>query len=214
MFVARHAVIRLHFAHARAEVTVHSLSSIHRLVPATTATGGRELTIGVMNEELEHLLDVQDGVATSGQILACLNRWAFEKELRTGSLQRMWQGIYCRGEPTDALRLAGVGSVVRHHRRRLSRHGRRDCSASIPRSPPICMCSIRRDCQLRSVDGLVVHRRGGCAAERGRRQAGDLPGLDGGRGRTQSAASPGIGDAWMPRCAAAPATASNCGGRR
>ncbi|MCW2687597.1 MAG: hypothetical protein JWR37_2487 [Mycobacterium sp.] len=42
-----------------------------------------------MNAQLEYLLDAQKGVATSGQILSCLSRWAFEKELQSGSLERI-----------------------------------------------------------------------------------------------------------------------------
>ena len=61
-----------------------------------------------MNAELERLLDEQMGVATSRQILAIMNRRAFEAELNFGSLERIWQGIYCQGEPDDALRLRGL----------------------------------------------------------------------------------------------------------
>ena len=194
VFVARRAVFRLHFAHARAEVAVHSSSSIHRLVPTTTAAGGWALTIGVMNAELEHLLDMQNGVATSAQILACLNRWAFEKELRIGSLHRMWQGIYCRGEPTDALRLRGLdlscGTAV------AVCLGTAAAMYGFDTEEPADLHVLNPPgCQLRSADGLVVHRRDWCAAERGRRQAGHGSGVDGGRGRPQSAASARIGDA-------------------
>ena len=61
-----------------------------------------------MRAELEQLLDNQLGVATSGQILTVLTRRAFEAELKSGSLERIWQGIYCRGEPDDTVRLRGL----------------------------------------------------------------------------------------------------------
>ena len=113
-----------------------------------------------MNEELERLLDVQDGVATSGQILACLNRWAFDQELRTGSLQRMWQGIYCRGEPTDGLRLRGLdlscGTTV------AVCLGTAAALFGFDTEEPADLHVLNPPRgQLRSVDGLVVHRRGG-----------------------------------------------------
>ncbi len=134
--------------------------SIHRLVIRPYRGGGRALTIGAMNAELEHLLDVQNGVATSGQILACLNRWAFGKELRTGSLQRMWQGIYCRGEPTDVLRLRGLDlscgtpvAVCLGTAAALYGFDTEEPADLHVLNPP--------GGQLRSVDGLVVHRRDG-----------------------------------------------------
>jgi hypothetical protein len=61
-----------------------------------------------MNTELDRLFNRQGGVATSGQILTHLTRKGFEAELKTGSLERIWQGVYCRGEPTDELRLQGL----------------------------------------------------------------------------------------------------------
>ncbi|MET0994504.1 MAG: type IV toxin-antitoxin system AbiEi family antitoxin domain-containing protein, partial [Mycobacterium sp.] len=69
-----------------------------------------------MNSELDRLFDEQGGVATSAQILASLTRHAFDTAVDTGSLERLWQGIYCRGEPDDQLRLRGLdlssGAVV------------------------------------------------------------------------------------------------------
>ena len=61
-----------------------------------------------MNTDLAQLFDDQHGVATSGQILALISRRAFAAELKTGALQRIWQGIYCRGEQDDSLRLCGL----------------------------------------------------------------------------------------------------------
>lgn len=113
-----------------------------------------------MDDDLERLFDSQRGVATCGQILARMSRSAFDRAVNIGVLERMWQGIYCRGEPTDTLRLRGLdlssGTVV-----------------------PICLGTAAAAYgfdtertadlhvlnppahQLRSVDGLVVHRRDG-----------------------------------------------------
>ncbi|MCT7368116.1 hypothetical protein [Mycolicibacterium llatzerense] len=122
-----------------------------------------------MNADLEALLDAQNGVATSGQILTLQSRREFNDDLRTGALQRIWQGIYSRGVPDDWTRLRGLdlsaGAVV-----------------------PICLGTAAalygfdtenpKDLhvlnpphhQLRNADGLVVHRRDGApmAEVRGR----------------------------------------------
>jgi hypothetical protein len=110
--------------------------------------------------ELDQLFDSQRGVATSGQILQHLTRRGFEAELRTGNLERIWQGIYCCGEPTDELRLRGL-----------------DLSCGI--AVPVCLGTAAAmygfdteepadlhvlsppGSRLRSTDGLVVHRRDG-----------------------------------------------------
>jgi hypothetical protein len=111
-----------------------------------------------MNPEIEKLFDTQGGVATSGQMLARMTRRQFDNAVNCGVLERIWQGIYCRGEPTEELRLRGLdlssGSTV-----------------------PVCLGTAAalygfdtentRDLhvlnppggQLRGSDGLVVHRR-------------------------------------------------------
>ena len=111
-----------------------------------------------MNADLKALLECQGSVATSGQILDLQSRREFNEDLRTGALQRIWQGVYCRGEPDDWTRLRGLdlsaGAVV-----------------------PVCLGTAAalygfdtenpKDLhvlnpphhQLRNADGLVVHRR-------------------------------------------------------
>jgi hypothetical protein len=113
-----------------------------------------------MNADLEALLEAQGAVATSGQILNLQSRRSFNTDLRTGALQRIWQGIYCHGEPDDWVRLRGLdlaaGTLV-----------------------PVCLGTAAslygfdtenpKDLhvlnppqhQLRNADGLVVHRREG-----------------------------------------------------
>lgn len=113
-----------------------------------------------MADELNRLLDAQGGVATSAQILTHLTRRQLEAEVNTGALERMWQGIYCRGEPTDELRLRGLDLAC---------------------GKPVAVClgtaaalfgfdtEETRDlhvldppgCALRNADGLVVHYRDG-----------------------------------------------------
>ena len=61
-----------------------------------------------MNDELRALFDAQHGVVTTGQILNHVPRRRFEKLVETGALERLWQGIYCLGEPDDEIRLRGL----------------------------------------------------------------------------------------------------------
>jgi hypothetical protein len=65
-------------------------------------------TIPGVNAELGRLLDQQGGVATSAQALAHLTRRGLEIDLKCGVLQKVWYGVYGRGEITDALRLRGL----------------------------------------------------------------------------------------------------------
>jgi hypothetical protein len=113
-----------------------------------------------MNRDLNSLLDSQGGVATSGQILKILTRRGLEAELETGDLERIWQGIYCRGEPTDELRLRGLDL---------------SCGSAVPaclgtaaalhgfdtEEPSDLHVLSPAGSRLRSADGLVVHRRDG-----------------------------------------------------
>jgi hypothetical protein len=113
-----------------------------------------------MNPELAELFYNQGGVATSGQILARTTRRRFAAAVNCGVLERMWQGIYCLGEPTDELRLRGL-----------------DLSSG--KSVPVCLGTAAAmygfdtedtvdlhvlnpaGGQLHSADGLAVHRRDG-----------------------------------------------------
>lgn len=113
-----------------------------------------------MHAEIEQLLAGRQGVATSGQILSIISRRAFDAELKSGSLERIWQGIYCSGEPDDLLRLKGLDlscgtKVAVCLGTAAAMHG---FDTEEPRDlhvldPP--------GCHLRSADGLVVHRRDG-----------------------------------------------------
>jgi hypothetical protein len=113
-----------------------------------------------MDPELEEIFAKQGGVATSGQILARLTRRRFEAAVNCGVLERMWQGIYCRGEPTDELRLRGLdlssGSTVPVCLGTAAAMYGFDTEETVDLhvlNPP--------GGQLRNADGLVVHRRDG-----------------------------------------------------
>jgi hypothetical protein len=116
--------------------------------------------MAVMNDDLVRLFDDQGGVATSGQILAHLSRRRFEAAVNTGVLERMWHGIYCRGEPTDDLRLRGLDlscgkpvAVCLGTAAALYGFDTEEPEALHVLDPP--------GCALRSADGLEVHRRDG-----------------------------------------------------
>lgn len=113
-----------------------------------------------MNEELNALLDVQGGVATSGQILKLVSRRRFDAAVACGALERMWQGIYCRGEPDDELRLRGLdlscGTTV------ALCLGTAAAVHGFDTEEPADLHVLNpARAHLRSVDGLVVHRRDG-----------------------------------------------------
>lgn len=113
-----------------------------------------------MDPALRHLFDRQGGLATSSQILALVPRYTFEAVLKASDLERLWHGIYCLGEPTDELRLRGLDL---------------SCGTTVP----VCLATAAAlfgfdteqpaelhvlnppGHQLRSADGLVVHRRDG-----------------------------------------------------
>ena len=113
-----------------------------------------------MDAELSRLLDAQGGVMTSAQALTYLTRRGLEDQLNCTALQRIWHGIYGYGEVNTALRLRGL-----------------DLAAGT--SIAVCMATAAAAYgfdterttdlhvlnpggrQLRSTDGLVVHRRAG-----------------------------------------------------
>jgi hypothetical protein len=113
-----------------------------------------------MHPDLDALFDRQRGVASSAQILDHLTRRGFEAAVNSGVLERIWQGIYCRGEPDDVTRLRGL-------------------DLACGRTVPVCLGTAAAlhgfdteepgdlhvlsppGCRLRSADQLVVHRRDG-----------------------------------------------------
>ncbi len=113
-----------------------------------------------MHPELEALFDRQGGVASSGQILNYLTRRGFEALVNSGVLERIWQGIYSRGEPNDVMRLRGLDlscgtevPVCLGTAAALHGFDTEDPADLHVLSPP--------GSRLRSAEGLVVHRRDG-----------------------------------------------------
>ena len=113
-----------------------------------------------MHPELGRLLAEQGGVVTSAQALTFLSRRGLEDQLKCGVLQKIWHGIYGRGEVTDALRLRGLDlsagtKVAVCLTTAASMYGfDTEADADLHVLNP----GGRR---LRSTDGLVVHRREG-----------------------------------------------------
>jgi hypothetical protein len=113
-----------------------------------------------MNPDIEELFDKQGGVATSGQILTRMTRRQFDNAVNSGVLDRIWQGIYCLGEPTDELRLRGLdlssGTMVPVCLGTAAAMYDFDTEDTVDLhvlNPP--------GGQIRCADGLVVHRRDG-----------------------------------------------------
>ena len=160
MFVHRRAVIPGNLRALAPRRVMHNCQLIPRWRSTTTAAGLPQLTMNPMNEDLDRLLDEQGGVATSGQILTQLTRRSFEAQVNTGALERMWHGIYCRGEPTNALRLRGLDlacgkpvAVCLGTAAALFGFDTEDPADIHVLNPP--------GRALRCADGLVVHRRDG-----------------------------------------------------
>ncbi|WP_156685749.1 hypothetical protein [Mycobacterium sp. Marseille-P9652] len=108
-----------------------------------------------MHPELARLLDAQGGVVTSAQALTYLPRRALDREW-----QRVWYGIYTRCEVDTALRLRGLDLACG-----------RNVAVCLNTAAAAYGFDTERDAnlhvlnpvgaQLRSTDGLIVHRREG-----------------------------------------------------
>jgi hypothetical protein len=117
-------------------------------------------TIAGMHPELSRLLDTQSGVVTSAQALTFLSRRGLEAQLDTGELQRIWHGVYGRGEPTTVMRLRGLDlaagtTVATCMGTAAAVHG-----FDTERTAAVHVLNPGGR-QLRSADGLFVHRREG-----------------------------------------------------
>ncbi|MGH3635893.1 hypothetical protein [Mycobacterium sp.] len=113
-----------------------------------------------MNQQLIRLLDDQGGVVTSAQGLTFLTRRGLESQLNAGALQKVWYGIYGCGDVDTRLRLGGLdlatGTTVAVCLGTAAAAYGFDTEQTVDLhvlNPP--------GRQLRSADGLVVHRREG-----------------------------------------------------
>lgn len=104
------------------------------------------------------MLDTQAGVVTSAQAMTFLSRRGFEAHVNNGELQRIWHGIYGRGEVTTALQLRGLdlsagATVTACMGTAAAAYG-----FDTERTADVHVLNPG-DRRLRSADGLVVHRR-------------------------------------------------------
>jgi hypothetical protein len=118
-----------------------------------------------MDAELCRLLDQQGGVVTSAQALTSLTRRGLEGQLNNGELQRIWYGIYGRGEVTTALRLRGLDLAAGTTVAACMGTAAAAYGFDTERTADLHILNPggRR---LRSTDGLVVHRREGAPLAR------------------------------------------------
>lgn len=113
-----------------------------------------------VHAEFSRLLDAQGGVVTTAQALTHLSRRELEAELKYGLLQKIWYGVYGRGEVTNGLRLRALDLMT----------GTR-VAVCLSTAASIHGFDIELDTQLhvlnpvgrqlRPTRGLAVHRREG-----------------------------------------------------
>jgi hypothetical protein len=117
-------------------------------------------TIPGVNAELDRLLNAQGGVVTSAQALVHLTRRGLEVDLKCGVLQRLWYGIYGRGEITDALRLRGLDLATGTTIAVCLSTAAAAYGFDTERDTDLHVLNPKGR-QLRPARGLVVHRRAG-----------------------------------------------------
>lgn len=110
-----------------------------------------------MDLRLRQLLDRQGGVVTSAQALTFLTRRGLESELKHGPLQKIWYGIYSDRELSAELQLRGLdlatGTTV------AVCLGTAAAAYGFDTEEPVDLHVLNpTGHQLRSADGLVVHR--------------------------------------------------------
>lgn len=113
-----------------------------------------------MDQRLHRLLDLQGGVVTSAQALTFLTRRGLEAELKHGPLQKIWYGIYGYGTATTELLLRGLDLAT--GTRVAVCLGTAAAVHGFDTEEPVDLHVLNPPHQqLRSADGLVVHRREG-----------------------------------------------------
>lgn len=113
-----------------------------------------------MNSELSRLLDEQGGVVTSAQALKFLTRRGLESQVKYGALQKIWYGIYGRGEVDRRLQLRGLDLATGTTVAVCLSTAAAAYGFDTEESPDLHVLNPPGQ-QLRSADGLIVHRREG-----------------------------------------------------
>lgn len=113
-----------------------------------------------MHVGLSRLLDTQGGVVTSAQALTFLTRRGLEAHVNAGVLHRLWYGVYGHGEVTTALRLRGLDLAVGTTVAACMGTAAAAYGFDTERTTDVHVLNPGGR-QLRSTDGLVVHRRSG-----------------------------------------------------
>ncbi|BBY07438.1 hypothetical protein MNVI_27560 [Mycobacterium noviomagense] len=111
-----------------------------------------------MNQQLTQLLGEQGGVVTSAQALTFLTRRGLERELNHGGLQKIWYGIYAAGDVDTSLRLRGLDLATGTPVAACLGTAAAMYGFDTEETVDLHVLNPRRQ-QLRSADGLVVHRR-------------------------------------------------------
>jgi len=114
----------------------------------------------VMHPALSRLLDEQGGVVTSAQALTFLTRRGLERQLNHGGLQKIWYGIYGRGEVDARLRLRGLDVATGTTVAVCLGTAAAMYGFDTERTAELHVLNPPGQ-QLRSAEGLVVHRRAG-----------------------------------------------------
>jgi hypothetical protein len=113
-----------------------------------------------MNKELRRLLAEQGGVVTSAQALTFLTRRGLESELNHGALQKIWYGIYAHGDIDTPLRLRGLDLAAGTKVAVCLGTAAAAYGFDTERTTDLHVLNPPGQ-QLRSADGLIVHRRNG-----------------------------------------------------
>ncbi len=113
-----------------------------------------------MHSGLSQLLEAQGGVVTCAQALAFLSRRGLEAHMNSGVLHRLWYGVYGHGEVTTALRLRGLDLAAGARVAACMGTAAAAYGFDTERTTDLHVLNPGGR-QLRSTDGLVVHRRAG-----------------------------------------------------
>lgn len=111
-----------------------------------------------MSAELDRLLAAQGGVVTTAQALAFLSRRDLQRYVKCAALQRVWRGIYSRDDPTVALRLRGLDLLTGTNVAACMGTAAAAYGFDTERTASLHVLDPDGR-QLRSTNGLVVHRR-------------------------------------------------------